>query len=129
MKPFYSYLESNITMSSGWRIGASDLPKDLHHRPPFLVRHLREANLRAADIDASMIRPDPKDAEGRTFFVPSLTRQGAVYCVKLGPNMPSCGCYSFTRSHLPCKHMAAVFAHATFGWSMLPLAYRLVPYS
>ena len=91
-------------MSSGWREGGENIPKELHHRPKHLIIHMRNIAAKSAEVSGNITQIDEKH-----FCVES----GRTYNVYLGDDtamtMPSCPCVQFQRTHLPCKHVAAVF--------------------
>ena len=123
---FYgSYLESNVTMSAGWREALPHIPDFLHHRPLNMVRHIRTVSAKAADISSDMVQ---SMADG-TFEVDS--KGPNTYIVSLGSDgelvMPSCQCREFQKSHLICKHFCAVFQHCDVNWNSLPEFYRNNP--
>ena len=118
------YLEANVTISQGWREGLSDLPDNLHHRPLYLIRHMRQITAKAFDIASDMITL----MNGDTYQVKSTT-SNKVYEVTFGDqeNMPSCQCREFQKTHLICKHFAAIFHHCNRDWFSLPVFYRENP--
>jgi hypothetical protein len=91
-------------MSSGWCEGGENIPKELHHRPKHLIIHMRNIAAKSAEVSGNITQLDEKH-----FCVES----GRTYNVYLGDDtamtMPSCSCVQFQRTHLPCKHVAAVF--------------------
>ena len=113
-----------MTMSSGWRQGPADVPPELLHRPPYLIKHVMAAELRSADITADMVRAD---ADGRQFRVQSSKDRGKWHTLDLGDSCtaPSCSCRHFFRTRMPCKHFQAVFRHIPeVSFASLPVHYR-----
>lgn len=91
-------------MSSGWREGGENIPKELHHRPKHLITHMRNIAARSSEVSGNITQLDEKNY---------CVESGRTYNVYLGDDtamtMPSCPCVQFQRTHLPCKHFAAVF--------------------
>ena len=116
-----------MTMSQGWRKGHQGVPAELHHRPLHLIKHMRQTSVKASDISDSMIKGDGPFR----FLVTSASRRNVLYRVFLGnqaeKEIPSCNCMAFARSHLPCKHMVAIFNHTQYDWESLPDFYKNHP--
>ena len=108
-------------MSQGWRTGNENIPKELHHRPLHLVKHMRTITEKAAQTEPSMIT----NIDNNRYEVQSSTVSNLKYTVQIndGNNMPSCSCYQFKKTHLLCKHFAAVFTHHNISWNTLPYEY------
>lgn len=120
------YLERNVHMSEGWRQGKSGVPVQLHHRPLHLTQHMTRMVKKAQDyIDPSCIT----NTGPNTFSVRSSVNKDVLYAVSLGSDteMPSCQCWPFQKSHLPCKHFAALLVNGDMEWDDLPVTYRENP--
>ena len=64
----------------------------------------------------------PCDVPGQ-FKIRSATDIQTWYTIRF--DAPSCECWSWEHTHLPCKHFFAVFRHhPKWGWEKLPHAYR-----
>eukprot|EP00057_Strongylocentrotus_purpuratus_P015281 XP_011669755.1 PREDICTED: uncharacterized protein LOC105440872 [Strongylocentrotus purpuratus] len=77
-----------------------------------------------------MERGDVVRISGPHFKVTSETAlPGSHYNVHLHKenNMPSCECWNWRWTHLPCKHILAVLQHSEAKWVDLPEAYRESP--
>ena len=111
-------------MSQGWRTsGPSSAPHGLQHRPAHITRHMSCMLTRAAETPPTTIHC----VDDSTYTVLSSS-SSQWYTVSFGadipPDMPSCDCYVWQRSHLPCKHMCAVLIQFELTWDRFPTAYR-----
>lgn len=103
------------------------MPHYLHDRPRHIVQHCLEKTDLAKSIPFLVILK----GEGQ-FEVHSQTAMlGVWYKVTFGGHdaTPSCTCKEWQRTHLPCKHMFAIFRHKP-DWSFenLSEAYRTSPF-
>lgn len=83
-----------------------------------MERLTRASDYRSEDVEVS--------SEGGTFRIRSVTEGGGFHEVNFSD--PSCTCFDFKKSKLPCKHFAAVFLLVDgWGFSRLPVEYREGP--
>ena len=120
---YRKYQFENYQMSEDYRAYNDFVPKYLRGRPPKVIRHCMERNLKAkkyvpddvCDVDA---------AKGQ-FCIKSSSDK--MHKVDFGA--PSCECKDWIRFHMPCKHFFAVFLHRKkWQWSSLPQEYLLSAY-
>ncbi|XP_069108844.1 uncharacterized protein [Argopecten irradians] len=126
---YRKYLESNVTMSAGWREPSGSVPKELHNRPKYLVQHIREATVRCSDITSDMVTMVTE----KEFLVQSSNRQSHFYRINLGDEsshtMPSCDCRAFKKTHFPCKHFCVLICHINnITWNSLTNFYMNNPH-
>lgn len=110
------YVSENMAMCSSWR-DSSNIPPSLQHRPPKLLKHLRNEKDKAV-------------LESRQY-------QNDKFCVKNGGmneyvvdlSIPFCECLRFRKSGMVCKHILAVMEnhHGGFNWDLLPDNYKNHP--
>nr|XP_022321445.1 uncharacterized protein LOC111123426 [Crassostrea virginica] len=123
---YRKYLANNVTMSSGWREPNQHIPREMHHRPLHLIKHMRETEMKAACISNNMVHVNGDNS----FSVMSVNNDG-IYNISLGNEneMPSCQCREFKRSHLLCKHFLGIFHHVPgISWDSLPDSYKNNPH-
>ena len=107
-------------MSAGWRKPMDCVPAALHYRPLHLIKHMREVGMKA-----ELITPGSINRQSNRLF----TIKGSatiVYNTDIGDEntMPSCSCHAFRKTHMPCKHFAAVFKkYDDVSFTSLPIAY------
>lgn len=104
------------------------MPHYLHNRPRHIVQHCLEKIDLAKSIPFHHVI---LEGEGQ-FEVHSQTAMLDVWCkVTFGGHdaTPSCTCKEWQRTHLPCKHMFAIFRHKPdWGFENLSEAYRTSPF-
>ena len=113
-----------MRISEGWRAPLKHIPAEMHHRPQHLVRHMREAEERSMHICQSAIH-----SLGESLFAVKADDGKNAYKVSLGSEenqqLPFCECRQFQKTHLPCKHFAAIFRHIPdVSWNSLPTFYK-----
>jgi len=114
-------------MSTGWRKADASVPAGMQQRPSFIVKHMRGVLTKAISEDLHVAADDDVD---NIFTVSSATRQ---YVVDLGseshvaPRRPSCKCWDYMHSHLPCKHIAGVMINRHLSWDCFPDFYKQHP--
>jgi hypothetical protein len=47
-------------MSSGWREGGENIPKELHHRPKHLITHMRNIATKSAEVSGNITQLNEK---------------------------------------------------------------------
>lgn len=113
-------------MCIGWRSGGEFVPEELHHRPKYFIKHMRDISVKAAQIQDKKIC----QVDTNKYSVESET-SSVSYEVFLGDDdsfaMPSCSCVQFQRTHLPCKHFGAVFMKYQVNLLNLPKFYTSHP--
>ena len=112
-------------MSEGWREGSDQIPEDFKHRPVHLIKHMRSATEASLAISDGMItQMSPK-----TFQVQSIGKEGRMYKVEIANelSLPTCECREFQKSHLPCKHFAALLRMQLVSWTQFPENYTENP--
>lgn len=119
------YVAANVAMSDGWRLDHQSVPNDLQNRPAHLIQHMRIAYEGAAHINCYAVQP----LNNTTFRVASQT--GVINTVYFGDDyrgeLPFCDCWDWQRTHMPCKHFAAVFTSCRLSWLTLPFFYTSSP--
>jgi SWIM zinc finger len=119
----FRYVAGNVTMSQGWRESHNGVLFDLHHRPLHLIQHIRHLSQLASSITKAMIRQVGEEKFKVSSVSNPLTEHDVVLCNETN-NLPTCTCFSFRKSHILCKHFAAVFEHYQLSWNSLPASYR-----
>ena len=103
------------------------MPQYLFNRPRHIVQHCLEKIDLAKSIPAHHV---VNKGQGQ-FKVHNQTVVNMWYHVSFGGNNepPLCTCKEWESSHLPCKHMFAVFRHSPdWGFEKLPDTYRNSPF-
>ena len=115
-------------MSNSYKRYDLEIPPYLHNRPRHIVQHCLEKIDLAKSIPTHHVI---SKGEGQ-FEVHSQTATLDVwYKVSFGKHAatPSCTCKEWHRTHLPCKHMFAIFRHKPdWGFDNLNKAYRTSPF-
>ncbi|XP_014679414.1 PREDICTED: uncharacterized protein LOC106819281 [Priapulus caudatus] len=116
---YQRYVYANRRASSTYRKYNDNVPVYLRNRPAFLIRHCLERLQLAEQIPSDhVIRRETDDS----FIVKSQTDAKIEYMVDI--SKPSCHCYGWQHSRLPCKHIFAVFANTDHTWNSLPEYYK-----
>ena len=122
------YVEENTRLSCSYKRYDLEMPHYLHNRPRHIVQHCLEKIDLAKSIPFHHVI---LEGEGQ-FEVHSQTSMLDVWCkVTFGGHdaTPSCTCKEWQRTHLPCKHMFAIFRHKPdWGFENLSEAYRTSPF-
>ncbi|XP_066925961.1 uncharacterized protein, partial [Clytia hemisphaerica] len=103
------------------------IPIYLRDRPRKVVLHCREKlNLARGYGDGSVMRhPEHEDV-----YVVRKGRNGSAYNVMFVTEggMPSCECFSWKKTKLPCKHMFSIILNNLEHWESFSEFYRHLPY-
>ncbi|XP_076037559.1 uncharacterized protein LOC143023005 [Oratosquilla oratoria] len=125
---YHRYIELNVRASEVYRKYNTHLPLYLRNRPKDVVNLIK----RRLDEDSSndcIALLDDKKGIFKVFsrMVPSLHH--TVTFGKDGSVMPSCTCYFWKTSKLPCKHFCSIFKSQDLSWSWddLNKSYRCMP--
>ncbi|KAG0430436.1 hypothetical protein HPB47_022706 [Ixodes persulcatus] len=118
------FLRANMSFSPSYRLYHDYVPKFLHGRPPGVTKHIMERLTRASDYGVGDVKAGSEEG---TFLIHSANESCGFHEVNF--HTPSCTCFDFIKSKLPCRHFAAVFLLID-GWnfSRLPVAYRDGPH-
>ena len=119
---YQKYITANAMFSSDFKLYDPSIPKFLHDRPHYFVKHCMQ-RYHAAKLSYTSI--DVIKQTTTSFCVKSATsdgRNGNSYRVELGNSslFPKCECADFKRHYLPCKHFFAVFQFEASSWKLLP---------
>ena len=115
-------------MSEGWRQTPPAVPFCMRHRPPHIVQHMTRQLKSVFDGIPADHMTSVSDG---TYSVTSSS-SSRQYVVTTGVEepsvvLPSCECYAWQKSHLPCKHRCAVLHYCHLTWDCFPAAYREHP--
>ena len=95
------------------------IPQYLHNRPRRFVEHCRDklSIAKVLDVEKAKI----KKSLDNQYEVQSFENDQS-YIVDL--SKPSCECFSWKRSKLPCKHMFSLILHTEETWDSFQESYR-----
>ena len=120
-----AYRQKNFRCSDMYKVFHEEVPYYLHNRPMSIVQHC----LRAHEAASTYCMDDITMTGSHKFEVRSEQNQGTWYKVDFGSSdrQPSCQCWSFRSSYLPCKHFFAIFRNTTMSWVDLAHRYQDSP--
>lgn len=121
------YIDENTRLSNSYKQYHNKMPQYLFNRPRHIVQHCLEK----IDLAKSIPAHHFVNKGQVQFKVHSQTVVNMWYHVSFGGNNepPLCTCKEWESSHLPCKHMFAVFRHnPDWGFEKLPDTYRNSPF-
>ena len=115
------YQKQNIATSGYYRSYNDFVPKYLRERPWAVILHCLSRIKKASKFRKESVK---ETGEAGTFLVTSPS--GKLHEVKIsnGSGLPECTCKDWTRWHISCKHLFAIFTHTSWNWSDLPSSYR-----
>lgn len=119
---FCSYIEKNIRSSDLYRSYSNGLPKWLHNKPKPYVQHCIKKIEAASNISQDAITQ-----KGVSRFDVRSEHGDSIYNIDFGndTDLPSCSCYSWRKTFLPCKHMLSVINHIELvTWDSFGTIYR-----
>ena len=121
-----AYRQKNFRCSDMYKVFNKEVPYYLHNRPRTIVQHC----LRAHEAASTYCMDDITMTGIHKFEVRSEQNQATWYKVDFGSSdrQPSCQCWSFRSSYLPCKHFFAIFRNTTMYWVDLAHRYQESPY-
>jgi len=107
------YIQTTVKQTNAYRKPRYTLPHFLNDRP-HTVQSICLMNIeRAKSVPRNFI----EESEGGVYFIKSSTEKENW---KVEIPKGQCSCPSFLTSHIPCKHMFAVFQHYNWSWHDLP---------
>lgn len=120
----FSYLHNNVQGSELCRTYSVGIPAFLHNKPRRFVEHC----LKRIPPHVNCIPPGNITCMGEKRYSVLSVDSGNKYAVTITDEQPTCSCVDYSRNHLPCKHMLAVFSEVPgCSWNDLPEGYRNSP--
>lgn len=108
------YIQTTIKQTNAYRKPRYKLPDFLENRP-HSIQSICLMNIeRAKNVPRSNITEENEEA------VYSMKSSDDRQTWKVDILKGKCSCPSFLTSHIPCKHMFAVFQHFHWSWHDLP---------
>ena len=97
------------------------IPAFLHNKPCRFVEHC----LKRIPPHVNCILPGNITGMGEKKYSVLSVDSGNKYAVTITDEQQTCSCVDYSRNHLPCKHMLAVFSEASgCSWNGPPEGYR-----
>ncbi len=119
------YIVQNLKCLEEYKKYDSDVPEFLRNRPSLLLNHIMPRWTAASRSPSTSVKELSPGV-----FEASLADGGGLYSVTFHGDMPNCTCQDWARTHMPCKHILAIFVHlpSKYSWATLPEVYRNCPH-
>jgi MULE transposase domain/SWIM zinc finger len=118
------YITANAKMNPKYKSFSSSVPTFLHDRPTNFIKHVWS---RYKSAQTEFTKDHIAVLGSGMFTVQSEGDSDSHYIVDI--DNANCSCYDFTKWHLPCKHMCAIFIYCPgVSFEDLPSTYRNNPY-